>query len=86
MDVLLDVLDTFLLDRFYATILPKSTTDPFQWTPTNGTEIPHSLNERVNRYRPLEPSEWATESFLPRDHIVRQFLSLFAVSWYDLPR
>ncbi|PLN79023.1 putative sterol delta 5,6-desaturase [Aspergillus taichungensis] len=81
MDVLLDVLDTFLLDRFYATILPKFTTDQFQWTPTNDTEISNLLNERINRYMPLDPSKWATESLLPRDHIVRQFLSLFAVSW-----
>lgn len=72
MDVLLDVLDTFVLDRAYAAVLP-----------VHGNPIKPSVpyNENVGRYLELAPTRWAYLSRLPRDHILRQFLSFFLITW-----
>lgn len=73
MDVLLDVLDTFVLDRVYAAVLP-----------VHGQAFKPSatLNENVGRYFELVPSEWALRSRWPREFIGRQFVSFFAITWY----
>lgn len=73
MDVILDLLDTFLLDRFYAWALPgapgqEGVTDPL-------------LNQHVNLYYPLQPSKWAEASQWKRDNMMRQALTLFVLSW-----
>ncbi|KAJ5140961.1 hypothetical protein N7448_004369 [Penicillium atrosanguineum] len=73
MDVILDVLDTFLLDRFYAWALPgapalEGVADPL-W------------NQHVNLYYPLQPSKWVEASQWKRDNMMRQALSLFILSW-----
>jgi lathosterol oxidase len=83
MDVILDLLDTLLLDRLYASILPLSTKPSLSHNfSSNGTELT-SLNQNVNRYIALSPSKWATQSILPRDHLIRQSLSLFLITWLD---
>lgn len=72
MDILLDVLDTFVLDRLYAAVLP-----------VHGNAIKPSMpyNENVGRYLELAPTQWAYLSRWPRDNAVRQFLSLFMITW-----
>ena len=72
MDVLLDVLDTFVLDRAYAAVLP-----------VHGNPIRPSVlyNENVSRYLELMPTQWAYLSRLPRESILRQSLSFFMITW-----
>jgi len=72
MDVLLDVLDTFVLDRAYAVVLPVH---------DNAIKPSVLYNENVGRYLELVPSQWAYLSRLPREHILRQFLSFFLITW-----
>lgn len=84
MDVILDVLDTLVFDRLYAAVLPRhSATKIAHYFPSNSTELA-TLNESVNRYFALSPSKWATQSILPRDHLLRQSLSLFLITWLGL--
>jgi lathosterol oxidase len=78
MDVLLDVLDTFVFDRLYAAILRDTTAD------SGATQSSH-LNQHVKVYFPLEPSSWAEASLLKRDNMARQTLSLFLMIWYVSP-
>lgn len=75
MDILLDVLDTFVLDRVYAAVLP-----------VHGEALKPSqpYNENVGRYLELAPSEWASLSRWPREFIGRQFLSFFIITWYGV--
>ncbi|KAL2837898.1 hypothetical protein BJY01DRAFT_39137 [Aspergillus pseudoustus] len=75
MDVLLDVLDTFVFDRLYASILPAPNPSPYD----AGTW--HNYNEHVGLYVPLEPSPYVDASLWKRDNIVRQAMSLFLISW-----
>lgn len=72
MDVILDLLDTFVLDRFYAWALPGA--------PGEGGPGP-LLNQHVNVYYPLQPSKWAEASRWKRDNMARQSLTLFLLSW-----
>lgn len=81
MDVLLDILDTWVLDRFYATIFPRSPAKFIDYSsPSNNTEWAN-LNQNLNRYVEVTPSKWAVQSSWPRDNILRQGLSLFLVAW-----
>ncbi|KAF7590321.1 hypothetical protein BBP40_002971 [Aspergillus hancockii] len=77
MDVILDVIDTFVLDRLYAAILPSSPIDPLHTTPENHIRY----NQHVGIYYPLEPSRWADASQWKRDNINRQAISLFLITW-----
>ncbi|UDD65234.1 hypothetical protein AFCA_012425 [Aspergillus flavus] len=72
MDVLLDILDTYVFDRFYAAILPA--TNPV--TAPAGT-----YNKHIGLYYPLPPSPYADSSTWKRDDIVRQTMSLFLIGW-----
>ncbi|PWY92632.1 copper-transporting ATPase [Aspergillus heteromorphus CBS 117.55] len=75
MDVILDVLDTFVFDRVYASVLPiGNTTLEYAFQPP--------LNQHVGRYYPLQPSEWATASSWKRDYLPRQAASLFFLMWF----
>ncbi|GLI74363.1 c-5 sterol desaturase [Penicillium ochrochloron] len=75
MDVLLDVLDTFVFDRLYASVLPD--------TNAGSDAINLSLlNQHIKVYFPLEPSGWAEASLLKRDNMARQTLSLFLMIWF----
>ncbi|KAJ5115146.1 hypothetical protein NUU61_000905 [Penicillium alfredii] len=75
MDVFLDILDTFVFDRCYALILPNGK------GPSIPTPGPDFLNQNVRAYFPLEPSKWAEASEWKRDHIARQAVSLFLITW-----
>ncbi|KAJ5370562.1 uncharacterized protein N7496_006654 [Penicillium cataractarum] len=75
MDVLLDVLDTFVFDRFYAAILPDTAPD------SRAINL-SLLNQHVKVYFPLEPSSRAEASLLKRDNMARQTLSLFLMIWF----
>lgn len=85
MDIVLEILDTFVLDSVYAFLLPVS---PAQYNhlvaPANRTAAqPFS----TWRYKPatafltLEPSQDAYMSAWPRDNIFRQAISLFMITW-----
>ncbi|KNG88767.1 putative sterol desaturase [Aspergillus nomiae NRRL 13137] len=72
MDVLLDILDTFVFDRLYASILPA----------TNPVPAPAgTYNKHINLYYPLPPSPYADSSTWKRDDLVRQTTSLFLIGW-----
>ncbi|KAE8150852.1 hypothetical protein BDV25DRAFT_139448 [Aspergillus avenaceus] len=71
MDVVMDVLDTFVFDHFYAWILPERNSVPSQKT----------YNQHVNLYIPLHPSSYVDASIWKRDDLARQATSLFLVSW-----
>ncbi|KAH8424410.1 sterol desaturase family protein [Aspergillus melleus] len=76
MDVFLDVLDTFVFDKFYASILPATNID-------NGTLPTGALyNQHINLYYPLEPSQWVEASSWKRDDMARQAVSLFLITWF----
>lgn len=77
MDVVLDVLDTFVFDRLYSTFLPANLAQ----LAANKENFP-TYNENVNRYVTLPPSHWATRSSWARDDIQRQAVSLFLIMWY----
>ncbi|KAL2854775.1 hypothetical protein BJX68DRAFT_253980 [Aspergillus pseudodeflectus] len=72
MDLVLDILDTFLFDRVYSTLLPAS------GDTHNGNYI---YNQAISEYMPLEASEWADKSALQRDNVLRQTISLFIIAW-----
>lgn len=74
MDVLLDVLDTFVFDRLYAAILPDGKA-------VAGSINSDFMNQHVKVYFPLVPSSWAEASLLKRDNMARQTVSLFLMTW-----
>ncbi|KAL3476349.1 hypothetical protein BJX99DRAFT_141927 [Aspergillus californicus] len=74
MDVLLDVLDTFVLDQFYALVLPARNS-------ISDAESQGIYNQHIGLYYPLQPSSYADSSTWKRDHIARQAFSLFLVAW-----
>lgn len=77
MDVFLDVLDTFVFDRLYASILPAP-----NGAGDVGPPSQKAYNQHIGVYIPLEPSEYVDASIWKRDDIVRQAMSLFLVAWY----
>jgi lathosterol oxidase len=83
MDIILSVADTFLFDRLYATVLPRS-----HGALSNSTtaalfsEKPIELDS-ISEYFGWQPSEYANLSQLPRDNDFRQLFSLFLITWYD---
>jgi lathosterol oxidase len=78
MDVVLDVLDTFVFDKLYALLLPAKSFDLLD------QDSVVDYNSHINRYVTLTPSQYAVESSLARDNILRQFLSLFITIWLVL--
>ncbi|GJC90533.1 putative delta(7)-sterol 5(6)-desaturase [Colletotrichum liriopes] len=84
MDVVLEVVDTFVGDKLYAALLPAHAAPyDFPHHAANATAQPLSTWQ----YKPsthmlyLEPSEAAHLSAWPRDNIFRQFTSLFLITW-----
>ena len=87
MDVILEVFDTFLFDRFYATVLPGSTpilensiVKDATATFSSRREIP-TVIPRTNQLFQLEPSQYAYMSQWGRDNIYRQGASLYLITW-----
>ncbi|KAI9677595.1 MAG: c-5 sterol desaturase [Caeruleum heppii] len=86
MDVVLEVFDTFGFDRLWATLLPASSASDFVRSTlvdkTSTRELPTLYHyQPASQFLPLEPSEWAFRSALPRDNIIRQTISLYLISW-----
>ncbi|RMZ83784.1 hypothetical protein DV738_g993, partial [Chaetothyriales sp. CBS 135597] len=95
MDIILEFFDTYVFDRLYATILPAASTSGFgQYVQGAANATFSSMRESGTlaaahkaMYEPASslisftPSEWAFASSVPRDNAVRQFLSLFAITW-----
>lgn len=88
MDVVLEVFDTFLFDRFYAAALPASILVPPRHVVTNTTTTFSSMRElptaiaRTNQLFQLKPSQYAYMSHWGRDNTWRQGISLYLVCWY----
>ncbi|CAG8209185.1 unnamed protein product [Penicillium olsonii] len=74
MDIFLDILDTFVLDRCYAYLSPDPAS---QYTNLTSPD----LNRHVKVYYPLEPSKWAEASLWKREDLSRQALSLYLITW-----
>ncbi|KAJ5648170.1 hypothetical protein N7490_004542 [Penicillium lividum] len=74
MDIILDVLDTFVFDRCYASLLPD---------PSFGNSTLYfrpAVNQHVNIYYPLQASDLAYASLWKRDNIARQSVSFFLIA------
>lgn len=84
MDVVLEIVDTFMGDYLYATLHPsKPVPYDFPDLNTNGTASGFdqwSYTPSTSWFS-LEPSEYAYMSAWPRDNIYRQGLSLFFITW-----
>ena len=79
MDVVLQVLDTLVLDRVYATLLPAT----IHSTYSNGTitrPIPKTIVPATSYFH-LQPSRYAWMSDWDRECLPRQIISLFAITW-----
>jgi hypothetical protein len=95
MDIILEIVDTLVLDRAYATLFPASpaqtlyyklnnaTTSTFSSLREGATPAPQYsyIFEPASRIISLNPTEWAYKSSLPRDNVFRQSFSLFAIVW-----
>lgn len=96
MDIVLEVFDTLVLDRLYATILPTSAASAsFNAAPSgkmgataNATfssmrELPTGVGYRyhpASQYLQMQPSKWAYMSAWPRDNLYRQTISLYLIT------
>ena len=86
---MLEIFDTFVFDRLYATILPAGTSSPVPQafkgnaTFTSMLQQPTAgyVYEPSSSYLSLEPSGFAYMSQWPRDNIIRQCISLFTITW-----
>ena len=88
MDIVLEVLDTFLFDRFWSTIYPASTWNHPKNAVKDATttfssmrELPTAIHSSTHFFQ-LAPSRYAYMSEWPRDNIWRQFFSLYLITWY----
>lgn len=90
MDVVLEVFDTFALDRFWAIVHPAVSLvfyDSVQDGYANATFSKAGEVHNAYQYSPatqlfsLEPSVWAYRSAWPRDNIYRQIISLYLITW-----
>lgn len=86
MDVVLEVLDTYVGDYIYANILPaRPAPYDFPHPPSNETIAEQAFSSWT--YKPathwfsFEPSQYAYQSAWPRDNIFRQSLSLYFTVW-----
>lgn len=92
MDIILEVVDTFVFDKVYAYLLPA------QQIPMSSSDYAvDGLNKTAEiistawsyvpatSYLTLQPRAEAWMSAWPRDYILRQFISLFAITWSVYP-
>ncbi len=97
MDIVLEVFDTFVFDRIYATLLPAS--PAAAQLPLNASknvaadatfssmrELPTAYQyHAASQYLQFRPSPYAYLSQLPRDNIYRQAITFYLITWYELP-
>ncbi|KAL2007194.1 hypothetical protein VTN00DRAFT_8632 [Thermoascus crustaceus] len=89
MDIVLEVWDTFLGDRLYATLVPASLSSSITFPSDsvfNGTlsffgQPDSYVYEPATKFFRLEPSKYAYLSAWPRDNIYRQSVSFFLITW-----
>ncbi|KAL9099909.1 MAG: hypothetical protein Q9163_004651 [Psora crenata] len=88
MDIVLQVFDNLLFDRFWATVYPSSSipspkTVPQMLSTSTFLSIRemHTPINASTQFLQLQPSKYAYMSQWPRDHIYRQFLSLYLITW-----
>lgn len=90
MDIVLEVVDTFALDYAYAYLLPAGPA-PYDLAATDlknqtlkavASSASTWIYEPASTYLNFAPSAAAYMSAWPRDYIWRQFISLFAITWY----
>jgi hypothetical protein len=96
MDIVLEIVDTFIFDPLYAQLLPGASPPPsfganatyssFKAEPTSYA-VPHATwqYEPSTHYFSLQPSQYAYMSALARDDWRRQASTLFLITWYALP-
>lgn len=91
MDIVLEVFDTFLFDRFWSTVYPASTLNDPKKALKDATATFSSMREMPTAIHPstqyfqLAPSQYAYMSEWPRENIWRQFLTLYLITWYLPP-
>ncbi|KIX10485.1 uncharacterized protein Z518_01568 [Rhinocladiella mackenziei CBS 650.93] len=84
MDIVLEIVDTLVLDRVYATLLPASPSSYVSQKSNNATSTAQYtyIYEPASQFISLEPTHWTYSSSWPRDNIYRQAISLFAIVWF----
>ena len=93
MDIVLEVIDTYLADYCYAKVLPASgasisthglnhvASSTFSSLREGATPAPvYSYHPSTSLFS-LEPSQYAYQSAWPRDSLYRQALSLYLITW-----
>lgn len=98
MDFVLEGFDTYLFDPIYASVLPVAPkTAAYNTFGGNGSATLANVNDLPVRlsnnweYEPssqfwsFTPSDYAYQSEWARDNPLRQFISLFAITWYVSP-
>ncbi|PLB34485.1 sterol desaturase family protein [Aspergillus candidus] len=90
MDIALEIWDTFIADRLYASLLPVSLSSSVTLPGSNnavnstlsffGASKPFAY-EPATQWIYLEPSKYAYMSAWPRNNIYRQALSFFLIVW-----
>ncbi|KAL5119112.1 c-5 sterol desaturase [Pleosporales sp. CAS-2024a] len=88
MDIVLEIVDSFIFDPIYAKLWPGAAA---QLPPANATYssfstppvTPHSTwqYQPATHYFSITPSQYAYQSALPRDDWRRQALTLFLITW-----
>lgn len=90
MDFILEGFDTFLFDPIYATLFPATSYSGIN-NAANATISSREISttfrntfvyQPSTKYLSLTPSSYAYTTSWPRDHIGRQALSLFLITWY----
>ncbi|KAF9892188.1 c-5 sterol desaturase [Aspergillus nanangensis] len=90
MDIALEIWDTFIGDRLYASLLPLSLSSSVSYpgfSSVANTTLALFGASKPYTYEPatqliyLEPSQYAYMSAWPRNNIYRQFLSFFLIVW-----
>ena len=92
MDIVLEVIDTLFLDRFWVAVHPSSSAGRLSSPNTDSYYVPtstfSSMREAPTQLQPatkffqLEPTQYAFMSEWPRDNPYRQGISLFFITWY----
>lgn len=89
MDIILELVDTFVLDHAYAYLLPAGPA-PYDLSSNAANATVSALTstwqyEPASTYLNVLPTAAAYMSSWPRDFIWRQFISLFLITWYASP-
>ena len=87
MDIVLEVVDTFALDHVYAYLLPNTNAHYNQYLADGVNKTVEAVSNAwewtpASEYFNVAPGPAAWASAWPRDYILRQFISLFAITWF----